>query len=504
MHAWRYATQEPLNSVTLTMRAGVPFSLTEYATPIQFHETMNYNTGLFAQDQWRLNRLTMNYGVRFDFLKASVDEQHIGAGPFTPARDFGKIENVPNWKDIDPRFGASYDLFGDGKTAIKGSIGRYVVADSYTIARAVNPVQSTVNSVTRTWAPPAGVAYVGTYNPFEDCDLTNPNANTKRPGAVACGSISNPLFGQVATRTTNYDPDVVQGWGVRPDNWEMQFSVQREVLPRVSVYAGYSRRWYGNLFATKNLNVTNADFTQYCIPVPADNRLPTGGQQQCGYYDVNRVIAPNNLIFNSSSLGGIKDVYDGFDIDVNARLPRRIIVSGGVSIGRERVDICNLKDDLSLTQTGNARTQDPRTEEFCNVTPPWAPLVKGQAAYTLPWDVAISATFQTLLGPEIRAQYPLTNAIAGPSLGRPFTNVPPTVDLLAAGSTFGDRVYQTDLRLSKQIRYGSTTIRPTVSVYNLFNANPVQTYVNTYGPTWQNPTVILQARFIDIGVQVDF
>ncbi|HET9272045.1 MAG TPA: TonB-dependent receptor [Vicinamibacterales bacterium] len=504
MHAWRYATQEPLNSVTLTMRAGVPFSLTEYATPIQFHETLNYNAGIFAQDQWRMNRLSINYGVRLDLLKASVDSQSIGAGPFTPARNFDKIENVPNWKDIDPRFGVAYDLFGDGKTAIKGSIGRYVVADAYTIARAVNPVQSTVNSVTRTWAPPAGVTYVGTYNPFDDCDLFNPNANTKRPGAVACGAINNPLFGQVATRTTNYDPEVMEGWHVRPNNWEMQFSVQRELVPRVSAYAGYSRRWYGNLFATRNLNVTNADYTQYCIPVPADDRLWNGGTQQCGYYDVNRVIAPNNLIFNSSKVGGIKDVYDGFDFDVNARLPRRIILSGGVSIGRERVDICNLKDDLSLTQTGNLRAQDPRTDDFCNVTPPWAPLVKGQAAYPLPWEINVSATFQSLLGPELRAQYPLTNAIAGPSLGRPFTNVPPTVDMVPAGSMYGDRVYQTDLRFSKQIRYGTTTIRPTVSIYNLFNANPVQTYVNTYGGTWLNPTVILQARFIDIGIQVDF
>jgi hypothetical protein len=62
--------------------------------------------------------------------------------------------------------------------------------------------------------------------------------------------------------------------------------------------------------------VTNADYTQYCIPVPADDRLWNGGTQQCGYYDVNRVIAPNNLIFNSSQVGGIKDVYDGFDFDV--------------------------------------------------------------------------------------------------------------------------------------------------------------------------------------------
>jgi hypothetical protein len=47
-------------------------------------------------------------------------------------------------------------------------------------------------------------------------------------------------------------------------------------------------------------------------------------------------------------------------------------------------------------------------------------------------------------------------------------------------------------------------VRPTVSIYNLFNANPVQTYTNTYGSAWQAPQTILQSRFIDIGMQVDF
>ena len=205
---------------------------------------MRYNAGLFAQDQWRLNRFTVNYGVRFDMLNARVDEQDITSGRFTPARSFDAVENVPNWKDIDPRVGVSWDIFGDGKTAVKASIGRYVVGESYTIARAVNPVQSTVNQVTRTWAPPAGVVYTGTYNPFDDCDLLNPNANTKRPGQVSCGAINNPLFGQVQTRTTNYDPAIVDGWHVRPNNWEGQISIQREIAPRVSVYAGYTRRWY--------------------------------------------------------------------------------------------------------------------------------------------------------------------------------------------------------------------------------------------------------------------
>jgi hypothetical protein len=494
MHAWRYATQEPNNSVTLTLRNRVPFSLTQYATPIQFHETLRYNMGLYAQDQWRLRRMTLNYGVRLDFLNARVDPQDIAAGPFTPARRFDAIENVPNWKDVDPRFGFSYDIFGDGRTALKASIGRYVIGESYTIARAVNPVQSTVNQVTRTWSSPSG-----TFNPFVDCDLANPAANSRFPGQVACGPINNPLFGQVATRTTNYDPSIVEGWHVRPNNWEFQVSVQREVLPRVSAYVGYTRRWFGNQFATRNLNVTNADFTHYCVPVPTDSRLPGGGGGElCGLYDVNRIIAPNNLIFNSSDIGGIEDVYDGFDFDANARLGRGILLSGGVSLGRERVNNCNLIDDRSLSYGG------PRIDAYCDVRPPFQPQVKGQLAYPLPFGVNIAATFQSLSGPQLSANYPLTNAIAAPSLGRPFTNVPPTIDLLPNGVMYGDRIYQTDLRIARTFRSGRTVIRPTVSIYNLFNANPIQTYGQTFGPAWLSPTVILQSRFADIGVQVDF
>jgi hypothetical protein len=501
MHAWRYNTQEPNNSVTLQVRGTQPFSLTQYATPIQYHETLKYNMGIFAQDQWRINRFTVNYGVRLDFLNSRVDAQTIAAGPFTPARNFDAVENVPNWKDVDPRLGVSWDIFGDGKTAFKASAGRYVVGESYTIARAVNPVQSSVNNVNRTWTTPAGVVYNGTYNPYDDCDLFNPAANTKRPGQIQCGAINNPAFGQVTARTTNYDPSVTEGWHVRPNNWEFQVSIQREIVPRVSAYAAYTRRSFGNLTVTDNLNVSNADFTPYCIPVPVDSRLANGGgYQQCGLFDVNRNITPNNLIINASEIGGIDDVYDGFDFDVNARLARNIILSGGVSLGRERINRCALKDDLSL-----AFGTDPRTDDYCNNSPPFQPQVKGQAAYPLPWwDISLSATFQSLSGPQLSANYPLTNAIAGPSLGRPFTNVPPTVNIVPNGTMYGDRIYQTDLRISKAFRTGGTTIRPTVSIYNLFNANPVQTYNLTYGSAWLAPTVIMQARFVDIGVQVDF
>jgi hypothetical protein len=514
MHQWRYQTTDVNNAVALTLRSLQPFSITQYAQPIQYHETVNYNTGLYAQDQWTMKRLTLNYGLRMDFLNASVDPQTLVAGPFTGARTFAAVDNVPNWKDLDPRLGVAYDLRGNGKTALKGSLGRYVVADSYTMARALNPMQSSINTVTRPWLSDPG----GALNPFLDCDLTNPAANG------SCGAISNPAFGQVGALTTNYAPAIQHGFDVRPYNWEAQLAVQQQVAPNVSVYAGYARRWYGNLFATQNLNVTNASYTPYCLTIPTGSpsitsvALPNAGGQQCGYYNLTPdglAQGTQNLVANSSTLSGVTlhDVYDGFDLDVNARLAKGVTIGGGFNVGRERTNSCDLSSNLSYlfqtavgASTGSGATiLAPRTPAFCDVHPPFQPNVKASVSYPTPWyGVTISANFQSLPGPQLNAQYPLSNTTPGLTLGRNFSSTAPTVDLLAPGTLYGDRINQTDLRISDSIKTGRLVIRPTISVYNLFNANPVLTYSNTYGPAWLAPQVILTPRFMDFGVQIDF
>src|SRR5262249_15283307 len=138
---------------------------------------------------------------------------------------------------------------------------------------------------------------------------------------------------------------------------------------------------------------------------------------------------------------------------------------------------------------------------------PFQPNVKAQISYTLPWDIGAALSFQGLPGAQVVANYPLNNSTPGLTLGRNFSSTPPSVSMVAPGTMYLDRIYQTDIRFSKNIRYRQTTIRPTVSVFNLFNANPTNTnaaYTTTYGAAWLAPTVILTPRFVDFGVQIDF
>jgi hypothetical protein len=512
LQQWRVVGNERNNGVNYTFFNGLPSGLTQFAEPITYRERVNYNLGLYAQDQWTLSRLTLNIGVRADSLNAQVDAQSLAAGHLIAAREFSAVKNVPNWRDVSPRVGAAYDPFGGGQTAIKATLGRYVWGESYTIARQANPLQSTVPSASRNWDDnfyPVGDPRRGNFTP--DCDLKNVAGNGE------CGAANPSTFGQILVRT-RYDEALTEGFGVRPYNWVANLSVQQEIVPGLSVSAGYFRRWNGNFNivsgntpVTQNLAVTNVDFTHYCIAAPVDSRLPGSGGQMCGFYDVSvaKFGEVDNLITRAESFGVQEDVFDGVDVTFTARLRSQAFLSGGLSLGRQRTNNCYVIEDRSLTFVATF----PRTRPFCDVHPPMQPNVKLQGVYPLPWwGLETSATFQSLPGPQILAQQETTNAQILPSLGRNLAscraavecNATRRLDLLPPGTLYGDRVYQVDVRFAKAIAVGRTVVRPMVSVYNLLNANPVLSYSSSYGPSWPEPLATLTARFVDVGVQVDF
>ena len=169
--------------------------------------------------------------------------QDVPATPngWVPERHFDQVDNVPLWTDLSPRIGARVRLFGDGRTALKVSIGRYVGKTVVEIANANNPIVASVNQVD------AGVDRCnGNYVP--DCDLANRAANGE------CGALQNQNFGSPVV-TTRYSDDVLEGFGVRPYNWDVGAEVQHQIGGTMSVTAGYYRNWYGNFRVTDNLEV---------------------------------------------------------------------------------------------------------------------------------------------------------------------------------------------------------------------------------------------------------
>ena len=210
------------NDSSLVFNNGVPQALIRLATPTVQRADLDADLGVFAQDQWQIERLTLNLGVRFDWLKESVPAQHFDAGTWVPARDYPAVENVPNWKDLSPRIGMSYDLFGTGKTALKASVSRYLIQESTATAQANNPINLYRFASQQVWRD-----LNGDFQPQAD-ELTGPQLPlTGQPGGAGSVGSTIPL--------TAYDPDILNGWARRRDNWEVSAGIQQQIAERLSV-----------------------------------------------------------------------------------------------------------------------------------------------------------------------------------------------------------------------------------------------------------------------------
>ena len=414
------------------------------------------------------------------------------------------MENVPNWKDINPRVAAVYDLFGNGKTAVKASVSRGVEQDSIRYASAANPAATLVTQVPRVWTD--------TNNNFvPDCDLYNSQPNGE------CQVWQDLGFG-TARPTTFYDPAVLTGWGTRPWNWEFSVGVQQQILPRMSVSAGYFRRVQGNFNVQDNEALSKADFTQYSVIAPTDSRLPTSGQTIPGIYDQNASVVNRQVIKAASNFGNQYGHWNGFDVNVDARLRNGLFLQGGVGTGKTMTDNCDVVDDvpealsIAAVPTGVQPTLGPAgvstPAAFCHQESPFLTNFKGLASYTLPYGFRISGTWQSLTGPLIAANQIYANAGAAPppgtTLNRPLTFAQTTVNVVAPGSMYGDRLNQIDMRFSKLVKVGAGRIDFNVDIYNALNSDAILTQQNAYGTAWTRPLTVIQPRFVKFGARWDF
>jgi hypothetical protein len=493
----------------------VPFELLEHTTTF----------GLYGQDQWVMKKLTLNLGLRYDSLLGTVPPHHLPAGYFVPARDFPAADNVPNFKNLNPRVSGTYNLFGNGKTAIKASLGRYV---PWLIGTIGNPQSGQPAFATVTWNDAfygAGDPRTGNFVP--DCDLTNVN------GSGECGPWSDRGFGQVRAGTRFAD-DAIKGFNKQQYDWQTSLSLQHELRPGMAVDVGYFRTWYGNFQITDNAATTAADYDPFCVTLPTtDNRLPDAGQQRCGFFDIKPSLfgRVDNLRTQASNYGGRTEVYNGIDVTLKARFAQSGQFSGGLSIGRTVTDACEVAAKVpealfgadTLVNGANAGTAALATGVAgswtsmlaCKVTPPWSAgtQVKFLVVYPLPLDLQFSAIYQNFPGVPITATYAVNNAIVGPSLRRDIAacgaNCAPTssfgnIELISPGAAYEDRQQQVDLRFTRRFKFGRATLRPSLDLSNLLNAGSIYAANTGFGSQWLVPYEIQGGRLARINVQLEF
>jgi hypothetical protein len=421
------------------------------------------------------------------------------------ARDYPGAD-VLDWKDLSPRLGMSWDLFGNGKTAVKATFNRYVLQEGKLQTTAVHPVIAATNSIARTWTD-------GNRDFVVQGDPLNPATNGE------LGPSPNANFGKPIT-TLRFDPDWATGYGARPYNWETSVSVQHEIVPRLSVNAAYFRRNYGNFIVTDNVLVGPGDYDPYCVTAPADSRLPGGGGQTiCGLFDLSpgKVGQVDELRTTSENYGDQYEHWNGLDLTLNARLANGLLLQGGLSTGKRTTDNCDIVTKVPEAAT-TGRANGPL---FCHQESPFLSQLKFLGSYPLPWyGIQVSGTFQhsrpdptggarfTALG--MSASYVATNAVIAPSLKRNLssgTAGSATIELIEPGSLYLDYSNQVDLRLAKTFALGPMRLQGLFDVYNVLNANPVLRYNTAYGTNganWLIPQALLPGRLIRLGAQVNF
>jgi len=502
------------NDLRYRTNNGIPNQLTEYIHNQQ-NDLWMRNHALFVQDQWTMGKLTVAGALRYDHASSWAPEQRLESRFFAAPLAWDRTPVVDGYNDITPRASVAYDLFGNGKTALKATFGKYlestVTASNYGLG---NPTSRIATNVTRTWTDADG-----DWTP--DCNLSNPQtqgpttATYRGGGDDFCGTISNLNFG-----TSNYsntiDPDILKGWGVRPSDWNWGVSLQQEVLPRVSVEVGFFHREFYGFTVTDNLAVSPEDYTKFSIPAPQDPRLPDGGGYQVGpIYDLNNPAlfgVTRNYITYSDRYGDQYQKFNGIDVTFNARPRNGLSVQGGFSGGTSTSDNCEIREKVPEIALLNP---------FCHIETTFLPQYKALANYILPKvDVQVSATFTSKPGINVSgfgtpqaggafaANYTVPNAVVAPIIGRNLAGNAPniTVNILEPYAQIGERVNELNLRFQKIVRVAGARANIGVDLFNAFNSSAALSYNQAFIPNgaWLTPTSVISARFAKISAQFDF
>jgi hypothetical protein len=528
LNAYNYAYQP----ISYTFLNQTPTALTQYAAPFNAISNEDHDFGAFVQDTVRLNRATVTGAIRYDWFKTSFPAQTVGAGSALLGLanrniSFPEQDNL-NWKDITYRMGFVYDVRGDGKSAVKVAVNKYLLGQTLNgFGSSPNPVNALATNTFRAWTD-------NNHDFVVNCDLSNKTAQSPTTtGSIdTCGAVNNNAFGSTVPLAT-FDSDLLTGWGHRPSNWEFSGSIQQQLPKRMSVEVGYYRRIWQNFPVVDNTLVSASDFQPFTMTVPTDARLPNSGGYQLTYYNINPNKFGQTQNFNtlSDKYGEEYEHWNGVDISVGGRLENGLRFQAGTSTGRTVADNCAIIAQVPEMLTngpanagGTAAAGPQLAQEFCHLVEPWLTNFKALVVYTVPKvDVQLAVTIRSVPGltntngngaggvqpSGLAANFVATNAYlaANSNLGRllsgttsPTQNT--TLQIINPDTVYLERDNQLDFRVGKVFKMARTRSTVNLDLYNALNRSTVLT-ANPSFAVWQTPTSISNPRLIKISFTVD-
>ena len=462
---------------------GEPFRVRISPNPSDIRVEVNRDIGVYVQDRWTIDRLTINAGVRVEHFKGSVGASSSGAGRFVPERRSEEFE-VFNFTDVLPRLGVVYDLLGNERTALKFSAGRYVAKlgtldlEPYSTMRIAHE--------DRGWF---------------DRDLGGLDLPTNGDDIAQDNEIvpsSDPQFGIRAAQRA--DPALR-----RENSWDISAGVQQELAPGVSLTAMWYHVRERSLWARRDIGVSPDDYRRFEIanPLRPSEMIPV--------YDLVPGTRVGDIVTVSSDIN--RRTYEGIELSTQARLGAGGTLVAGWFFDRQLVVDCD--------------THDPNSFRFCDETGElyrdhgvvdpigFRHEFKLALAHPLPGGLEGAISFISYPGVQ---NAPLPRAVLGVTDRRwrdavlPVSDTPwgrPTVPirgvlLLGPGEEYLGRWNQLDVSIKWRARVGGVVVLPVVDVYNVNNSSVVMDEVEIYGANLGQPLSILGGRLMRLGLLMRF
>jgi hypothetical protein len=327
----------------------------------------------YINDSWKINsRLTLNLGLRYEYgtdpsgwpLYAIQDAPY-GDGGFTGSGHV--FLTSPNRKNIDPRVGLAWDIFGDHKTSLRAGFGIFH-----------DPVAPRTYASAYYFAPPflftetifPGYPNMFGPSPFNPAGVSAPPPPTARP--AGCPLPSTTIFAISGDPCTLQDDGVPYNTTTAPYQEQFNLNVQRDLGKGTILSVGYVGSHGVHLFVQRNLNpsITNTSplgTGSTCIPTAANlSSCYFGGYVDGAVYSFAQRVNNNYNNLNEAVPAGYSD-YDSLQVNVTRHAARGVTMQASYTYSHCIDDESGTFGPEGVSEQGELDPYDPNIDKGdCN------------------------------------------------------------------------------------------------------------------------------------------